>query len=283
MCGRTVFTLGRTRVSRLAAVKNGAVAAERISRCRSFNLAPTKPLICVRESRTDGSREVDDMIWGIDPRFETDKHLNTINARVEGVSKSRMYSHLLDDNRCVVIVDAFYEWDQTKKEHTPYLIRYKDTVPERPIPSSTRTDQDEEYTPDDKEQESCLLPSGVSPLYLAAIYDTSRTTGQNKCSILTMDSSGSVAKIHCRMPVILSPETAQSWLSSNHFEDIVGETLKVSKEASQDLQCTEVSSLVNKVSNQSRDVTLPVKEMKKRSFEQGLGRFFSPSKKPKSV
>lgn len=269
-------------MSRLAAVNKGSVPPERISRCRSFNLAPTKPLICVRESPTDGSREVDEMVWGIEPRFETDKHLNTINARVEGVSKSRMYSHLLDEKRCVVIVDAFYEWDQTKKDHTPYLIRFRDTVSERPIPSRTPVEQYDVYISEDNEQDSSLLPAGVSPLYLAAIYDRSRTTGQNKCSIVTMDSSGPVSKIHSRMPLILSAETAQSWLSSSRFEDIVGETLNASKQAALSLECTEVSILVNKVSNQSRDVTLPVKEMKKRSFEKGLGRFFSPSKKSKS-
>ena len=275
MCGRTVFTIGRRRIKRVTSVTEDSLVSSQISECHSFNLAPTKPLVCVTESSLNKKRSVEVMSWGIEPRFETEKHLSTINARVEGVAKSRMYSSLVDAHRCVVVVDAFYEWDQTTKIHTPHIIRFGYSRPEVPIPPS----RGESVTSDDPAESDgesdTVLPPGISPLFLAAIYDKSRTTGDNKCSILTMDSRGCVSKIHTRMPVILTPESAKNWLSESPFSEVIDDVLVQSQKAALDLECTQVSSLVNSVAHQSRDVTLPESVMKKRSFEKGLGRFFS--------
>ena len=278
MCGRTVFTLSRKRVIRVANIKAADSVLYDIETCKSFNLAPTKSLVCVTEDEVKHERHVHIMKWGIDPRFETEKHLNTINARVEGVSKSRMYAHLVDSHRCVILVDAFYEWAQTGKVHTPYLIRFKDEMLEASIPLGTFEVGYEDTSYDDGEKDS-VLPTGVSPLFLAGIFEKSRISGEDKCSILTMDSSGCVSKIHSRMPVILSPESAKLWLSGTPFSDVHEKISQTARTLSRDLVCIEVSTLVNNIANQSRDVTLPAAESKKRSFEKGLGRFFSKREK----
>lgn len=279
MCGRTVFTIGRRRIKKVTSIEDDSLMPERVAEYHSFNLAPTKPLVCVTESPPSRKRSVEVMSWGIDPKFETEKHLSTINARVEGVAKSRMYSPLLDAHRCVVIVDAFYEWDQTTKVHTPHLIRFGASRPEIPIPLSHQEGSSFVGPAGADDETDTLLPPGVSPLFLAAIYDRSKTTGQNKCSILTMDSRGCVSRIHSRMPVLLTPDSAKTWLGDAPFSELIDDVLVQSQKAALDLECTEVSSLVNSVAHQSRDVTLPVLEMKKRSFEKGLGRFFSKEAK----
>ena len=277
MCGRTVFKLSRRRVGRVAGIRDPALVPSSLSNAESFNLSPTNFLVCVTEDNESHSREVELMRWGIEPRFEVTHALTTINARIEGVRTSKMYSPLIDTMRCVVIVDAFYEWTQTTKIHTPFLIRFKDSVSEAPIPLND--DQSAESATDAtfKEEDSgSVVPEGVSPLLLAAIFDTSKS-GERRCSILTTDSVGPVAKVHTRMPVLLSPETARMWLSSKKFDEIAGPVIKGCKAQANELQCTQVSPLVNSVANKSRDVTLPIAEHKKRSFEKGLGRYFTIS------
>lgn len=221
-------------------------------------------------------RTIQLMKWGIEPRFATSQTLSTINARIEGIRTSKVYSPLIDRHRCVALVDAFYEWDQRTPKHTPYLIRFRDDVKESPILGNEQLGVDDSPPTPDPE---AVLPQGVSPLFLAAIYDSHPVSGGLSCSILTTDSYGPTAKVHTRMPVFLTPETAQAWLTGHPFDDIAGQVIKKCRELSEELFCTEVSPLVNSISNQSREVTLPVSEQKKRSFEKGLGRFFQVNPK----
>jgi putative SOS response-associated peptidase YedK len=150
--------------------------------------------------------------------------------------------------------------------------------------STTCTEGEGQSDPVDSDTDDCILPKGVSPLFLAGLYDISPNSGTYSCTILTTESSGPTGKIHDRMPLLLSSETARDWLDcdKHKFADIVSQVAKTSRVLSDKLVCIQVSTLVNSVSNKSKDVTLPVAEMKKRSFEKGLGRFFSQeTKKPK--
>ena len=194
MCGRTVFTLSRRRVAKVSGVSDTKKVPDDVENYRSYNLGPTKSLVCVTQDESTQDRCIQLMKWGMDPRFETDKHLNTINARIEGLSTSKMYSPIIDSHRCVVIVDAFYEWTQTEKIHTPYLIRFKDDQKECPIPFSNAESKQEDTDIGSEEESDSVLPAGVSPLFLAAIYDRSKSSGENKCSIITMESFGCVSK-----------------------------------------------------------------------------------------
>jgi putative SOS response-associated peptidase YedK len=271
MCGRTVCTLSKRRVARIASVQETEVPD--LTATHSFNLCPTNGLITVVET-ANMKRRVYKMKWGIEPRFTTSHNLSTINARIEGVRTSKLYSPLIDSKRCVVVVDAFYEWDQRTKTHTPYLIRYRNEVHECPIVSS----MGEAVVPSDSQSGTSesdeFLPRNVSPLLMAAIYDENPKTGELSCSVLTMDSCDPVSMIHTRMPVLLSSKTAQLWLGKSPFDEILPSIFQSSKHEASLLFCTQVSNLVNSISNKSRDVTLPVSEQKKRSFEKGLGRFF---------
>ena len=229
------------------------------------------------------------MKWGLEPPFKTSYHLNTINARVEHVSESKLYGRLLDSKRCVVVVDGFYEWSHINKERVPYLIRFDDATPEEsilsafPTTQSTQSSTQPSHATNNRESSDtdCILPEGVSPLFLAGLYDVSSESGSYSCTILTTDSCGKVGNIHERMPVLLSPSTARDWLDcDSKFSTIIPSVLDSSKKLANRLICIQVSPLVNSVANKSKEVTLPIAEHKKRSLEKGLGRFFS-TKKPK--
>lgn len=266
MCGRAVFSLSRARVAKVAGLSDLSLVPVEVDIHR-YNLCPTDSLVCVVDDTSTHERSIRMMKWGIEPRFSVSRSLSTINARIETVSTSKLYGPLVDRFRCVVIVDGFYEWKQEKSEKIAYLIRNDSKVSERPILSSAETHVHISA------EEGCVLPLGVSPLLFAAIYDDSTV------SILTTDSIGPCAAIHSRMPVLLSPESAQEWLSPASFESVFSTVFQSSRSLAKDLVCIQVSSKVNSVANKGIELTEPIREIRKRSFEAGLGKFFT--KKPR--
>jgi putative SOS response-associated peptidase YedK len=277
MCGRTVFTLSRSRVNRVSGA-NADHLPDYVD-VPKYNQCPQTQMVVLFRDSVGNRRELRMMRWGLKPRFETTQHLNTINARVEGVRTSKLYSRLIDTQRCVVIVDGYYEWTQTTTPHQPYLIRYMDSVPELAVASATKAQISTVST----QSTGSILPEKTSPLFLAGLYDQQ---DEFTFTILTTESTGPASHVHDRMPMLLSPESLEEWLSGSSFDEVAGFLIKENKRMSDQLQCIRVSPLVNSISNKSIEVTYPEAEAKKRSFEKGLGRFFSkvesPEKKFKS-
>jgi len=285
-----VYSIPKSRLTRVANIDPSSASSFDLP--INYNLSPSTDVPVLITTQSTGERTLISMKRGLEPRFATHHPLSTINARVEYVGESKLYSPLIVSKRCVIIVDAFYEWSHKNKERAPYLIRYDERTPETSIPldetmtkSTSGTQAEEVSDIPDAATDPCVLPKGVSPLFLAGLYDVSPTSGEYSCSILTTDSSGPTASIHDRMPLLLSPETARLWLECKNqpFNEIIGYVQKTNRGLADKLICIKVSSLVNNVSHKSIDVTVPADEMKKRSFEKGLGRFFSQDlhKKPK--
>ena len=274
MCGRCVSTLSN---ARLAYVANVDIVD--FSHLPCYNAGPTFSLPIVYVDRS-GTRQVRGMEWGLKPRFKTDVHLTTNNARVEGIEKSKLYSPLLQKNRCVLIVDAFYEWKSHKQ---PFLIRFSDAVAQTPIPLTNKRDFVSQPADYSQELPASFLPSGVSPLLMAGLYD--EQDSHFSFTVVTMDATGEVAKIHERMPLFLSAEDAGLWLDNAHsFKSIVDDLLSRSVSLSHKLHTVEVAQLVNSIKNQQADCVLPKKDYDQKQFSKGLGRFFTktastPSKK----
>ncbi len=275
MCGRTVFTVTRDRVGRVCDADSSTLPGT--VDIPKYNQCPMTNMVTVVRNRESGVRELKLMRWGLEPKFQTSQHLNTINARVEGLRTSRLYKPLIDSKRCIVIVDGYYEWTQDTTPHQPYLIRYDDSVSE--------TTYSKSVTPaaNTAERKECILPSGVSPLFLAGLYDYNDSKREYMCTILTSDSYGPPAFIHSRMPMLLSPESSDVWLSDKPFDDVASVLVNDNRAMADKLMCTKVSPLVNTISNKSIEVTYPESEAKKRSFEKGLGRFFTKLESPKKL
>ena len=110
-----------------------------------------------------------------------------INARAETALAKNMFSKPLLTRRCVVPSSGFYEWDRTGgKKKDKYLLQ-------RP---------------------------GERLLYMAGMVGIFRDSSGCEYSafvILTTAANDSVAPIHDRMPVILTPQEREQWLIDDEF------------------------------------------------------------------
>jgi putative SOS response-associated peptidase YedK len=129
-----------------------------------YNLAPTDPIPVIRHPH-----RLELLRWGLKM---PEARMAGINARVESLSKP-IYREKLKDQRCLVVVDGFYEWRSVGGKKQPYLI--------------TREDK--------------------APMVMAGIYDAS-----DGCAIITAPSQGIVATLHDRMPVMLAANSFETWL-----------------------------------------------------------------------
>lgn len=102
------------------------------------------------------------------------------NARAESLTQKRMYQGILS-NRCLVPATSFYEWD---KEKTKYRISVE----------------------------------GGKLFYMAALWKLEILKDRSKVyyyTIITTEPNQQVGEIHNRMPAVIAPAEASTWLHSN--------------------------------------------------------------------
>jgi putative SOS response-associated peptidase YedK len=128
MCGRVVqrTPLGEIRVlfEAVNPVPNTAP---------TYNGAPTDTLPLVRLDG-DGRRSLDLLRWGLVPYWAKDIKIGArcINAMAETVtSKPAFRDAFARGQRCIVPVDAFYEWKKIRDGKQPYAIVSADGLPKR--------------------------------------------------------------------------------------------------------------------------------------------------------
>ncbi|KAF4719698.1 hypothetical protein FOZ62_028311, partial [Perkinsus olseni] len=198
------------------------------------------------------------------------RQLRALECKVDGSQSvqpcniASSYSpHLKRRERCVLVVDGFFEWS-TKRDgsKTPYFIRFKNEVAEKSIPGGDFADGGTEE--DDWPVQKQFWESGGGlrePLLMACLYAPPMVDGEpHSFTILTMDSAGPVTKIHDRMPVMLTPECAAEWIDCSAASDSallhkVAETARHT--ATQSVTAYEVPLLANNVRNDSPDCLLP--------------------------
>lgn len=127
--------------------------------CPSYNLAPTDVTPCIvagTHFKSDEKQVLMPMVWGMIPRWHKVAHsqllqlnrhfikqhsslfqgdfkkhgMTTHNARFEGLTASKLYSHPLNvGQRCAIVCDGYYEWKTTgenkKGAKQPYFIYAK--------------------------------------------------------------------------------------------------------------------------------------------------------------
>jgi len=277
------------------------------------NLTPQSWVPVVVSDAAQQHREVRTMRWGLVPSyakaedefgpFGGGNRPSTFNARVETVGQSNMWRRLVEQRRCLVLFDGFYEWKSKDGKKTPMFIRHRPEIKETPIPGgcseieiekalqevelNAQAAMSEHATPATNHFGAGLEDGGM-PLLLAGLYDAwSPPDGGDTLetvSILTMDPMGTpMESIHDRMPVFLSEETAPAWLTASAqppFETFVPTVLKEARRVAKErLQIYEVSDLVGNIRNDTPECLAPRKEVAKRQFENGLGRFFAKKAK----
>ena len=132
MCGRTCCTLSPDVIPQACTVVTGSkLPIWRDAPCGgtyepSTNVPPTAytPILFKDERAGIDEFIVQPMMWGLVPPWHrgtvaSSHRLTTNNARLEGLSESKLYKPAIEhDRRCVVVCDAFYEWKKLKDAST---------------------------------------------------------------------------------------------------------------------------------------------------------------------
>ena len=123
------------------------------------------------------------MRWGLIPHWAKDAKTayKMINARLETLTQRPAYRQLLAANRCLVPASGFYEWQAQGRAKTPYYIH----------------------------------PAEDAFVGLAGLFDTWTDPAGEAIptfTIITREATDVVARLHHRMPVVLTKDDEHAWL-----------------------------------------------------------------------
>jgi putative SOS response-associated peptidase YedK len=146
-----------------------------------FNLAPTQlaPLIS-----NEPERQLSLARFGLIPYWADDPRIanRLINARSEGVARSKVFKPALQARRGIIPASGYFEWRATAQGKRPVFIHD---------------------------------PRGQA-LALAALWEQWRDpSGEliRSFAVLTRSSEGFLKDIHNRMPCVLQPSDVETWLA----------------------------------------------------------------------
>jgi putative SOS response-associated peptidase YedK len=147
-----------------------------------FNIAPSQQVLAVRLNPEVHQRELAALRWGLIPFWADDPSIGnrTANARSETVAEKPSFRRAFKSQRCLLVADGFYEWQETNGKKQPYYITLKD----------------------------------CRPFGLAGLWECWEKQGEliESCTILTTDANETMSAIHDRMPVIIPPDKYSLWL-----------------------------------------------------------------------
>lgn len=194
-----------------------------------YNIAPTQLVISIRQ--TDGQRTADRMRWGLVPSWAKDVSIGNrlINARSETAAQKPSFRSAYAKRRCLIPTDGFYEWEKTAaRTKQPWFIHHPERQP------FAFAGLWESWRPRDAKDQQRLL----------------------SCTILTTAANADLADIHDRMPVIISANNYESWLSEDASAEHLAELTQPS--AAGTLQRYRVSTIVNRPAHDSSDCVAPL-------------------------
>ena len=152
-----------------------------------YNVSPTQkaPVIAVGKKGIT----LEAMKWGLVPSWSKDGKAgyNTINAKAEAFRESRLYAPAFQKRRCIVPATGYFEWKGKAPNKQPYNIVAEDRT----------------------------------LLAFAGLWDIWRDHADESASpmltfTIIVGPAGVVAKdIHDRQPVMLAPETWETWLTGD--------------------------------------------------------------------
>jgi putative SOS response-associated peptidase YedK len=149
-----------------------------------YNVAPTQPVAVITNVQ---NRRMEMMRWGLVPYWAKDPSIGSkmINARSETIQEKPSFKNAFQKRRCLIPADGFYEWLRGapgKSASTPYYFHLVEHKP--------------------------FAFAGLWEFWKSAEGQELRT-----CTIITTSANELVARVHERMPVILTGESLNTWLS----------------------------------------------------------------------
>lgn len=228
MCGR--FTQERA-TSELAEIFGAEDRVDLPGGC--FNVAPTDPAAVVVQR--EDHRAVTAYRWGLIPHWsETAKTGNRMfNARAESIDRNPAFRYAFGKRRCLVPVDAFYEWRREGEARLPYAV--------------VRTDR--------------------KPMALAGLWagwkDPDTEEVIRSFTIVTTSPNDLMRPIHNRMPVVVPESAWDRWLDPTLTKPAdLAELHGLLVPAEDDtLDAYRVSPRVNSVRNDGPELVEPVDDM----------------------
>ena len=178
MCGRFASSLPPDEMRRVF-----KTLGETPNHPPSWNVAPSQSALVVRRHPETGERRLDVLRWGLVPSFIKDLKAarKPINARSETAATTDLFRSAMTSRRCLVPVNAFYEWRDQADGKQPFAFARRDG-----------------------EQ---LALAGIWEGWRGPDNEILRTF-----AILTTAANATMAPIHNRMPVILEPVDWMRWL-----------------------------------------------------------------------
>lgn len=156
-----------------------------------YNISPGQEIRIAR--RVNGAPDHRYVRWGLVPFFakaEPDQlpawKFPTFNARSEELEQKPSFRHTLKRQRCLVLINGFYEWTGEKGHKTPHYV----------------------FLPD------------YRPFALAGLWD--RWTSKDgalelvSCTVLTRAAGKFMRALHSREPVILPEDRYDAWLDEGN-------------------------------------------------------------------
>ncbi len=220
MCGRFTLTHVYGFFTRFQLMDQQAQLTPR------FNVAPTQehPIII-----SHSPNQMIMMRWGLVPFWAKDPKIGNrlINARAESVATRPAFRTSIKRKRCLVPATGFYEWKRVDNGKVPYYVHLKDD----------------------------------SLFSFAGLFDSWHALdgGQLETfTIITTTPNAMMGRIHNRMPVMLSQEDEELWLTKEPLPD--SELKRICKPyPARLMDAYEVSKEVNNPRNENQGLIKPAK------------------------
>lgn len=191
----------------------------------NFNIAPTHWHPVITNQEPDQFRFYK---WGLVPPWAQDERIGSkmINARIETLIEKPAFRKPLEQRRCIVPFDGFYEWRKEANGHKqPYLIGIDDQA----------------------------------VFSVAGLWETWRSP-EGKIiptfTLITMPPNELMQHIHDRMPALLTLEQEKLWLADDLSPtDLIQVLIPF---PSTHMHAFPVSTSVNQVSNNAPSLIIPI-------------------------
>ena len=180
-----------------------------------YNISPSSftPVLIHKNEK----RVVKKMRWGLIPQWASEKSIGSqmINARSETISEKPSFQNLIQQNRCVIFSNGYFEWKTINGKKQPYYITNKRKL-----------------------------------FSFAGLWSRWKSINEDviySYTIITTKSQKNLSKIYHRMPVILNNNDVDKWINHTKYNFNVARTLL--KPYLHNLYYHNVSPFVNSTKN----------------------------------
>jgi putative SOS response-associated peptidase YedK len=222
MCGRYRLTRAQKYLEERFAAHGDVEVSPR------YNIAPSQPVLTIRQDASEPVRLLSPMRWGLIPSWAKDASMafKTINARAETVATTPSFREPFKSQRCLIPADGFYEWERNGKTTQPY----------------------------------CFEVNDGQLFAFAGLWDRWRSPqGEmiESCTIVTTTPNSLLSDIHDRMPVILDADNYDLWMDQA-FRNTASVSAMLKPFDAALMNRYPVSTRINQVQNDDADCAKPL-------------------------